>query len=132
MPKTLLALLALLAVAPAAPALAPDGPSGEMALARDQVSEAIRKYRKESDPHRRLALLTDLGEVRDPRVAVMLGEALYDRRSEMRVQAAFAILFHQSGEKVKRMMPAREVLTWAQEWWANHEADARRRARRLP
>jgi hypothetical protein len=131
MPKTLLACLALLAVVPAAPALPPDGPSGEMALPRDKVSEALRKYRRESDPNRRLVRLIDISEVRDPRVTVMLGEALYDRRPEVQVQAAFAILFHHSSEKI-RMMPARETVSWARWWWADHEADTRRRARRLP
>jgi hypothetical protein len=132
MSKTLLALATLLSVVPLASALPPEGPSGEMALARDGVSEALLKYRRESDPHRRLALLTDLAEVRDPRVAVALGQALYDRRAEVRVQAAFGILFNQSGEEVKKMMTAQAALSRAREWWAANEDDLRRRARQLP
>jgi hypothetical protein len=100
-----------------------------MALARDKVGEALRKYRRESDLHRRLALLADLAAVRDPRVAVALGQALYDPREEIRTQAAFGILFNQSGEGVKKMMTPRAALGWARDWWGAHEADLRRAAR---
>jgi hypothetical protein len=103
-----------------------------MVLARDEVPEALLKYRRESDPHRRLALLTDLAEIRDPRVAVAQGQALYDPRAEVRTQAAFGILFNQSGQEVKKMMTAHVAVNWAREWWAANEDDLRRRARQLP
>jgi hypothetical protein len=129
----LLAALAL-AVPPLSAAFAgpPEGAAGKMVLARDEVSEALAKYRHESDPHRRLALLTDLAGVRDPRVAVALGQALYDPDAELRVQAAFGILHNQVEMKHKLMMRAREAENWAREWWAKNEADLRRRAAQLP
>ena len=43
----------------------PEGVSGKMVLEQDKVSEALLKYRRGSDPSRRLALLTDLARVRD-------------------------------------------------------------------
>jgi hypothetical protein len=130
----LLAVVVLLALLSAKDAVArpPDGVPGKMVLARDDVSESLLKYRRESDPHRRLALLNDLAGVRDPRVAVALGQALYDPRSEVRVQAAFGIFFNQTGEVPKRMMTGKTAVNWAREWWAANEDDLRRRARRLP
>jgi hypothetical protein len=110
----------------------PKGASGKMVLASDEVSELLLAYRRETDPRRCLALLTDLAETRDPRVAVALGQALYDRSDHLCFQAAFGILFHQSGEKVEKMMPAPATLAWARDWWDAHKADLRRRAAKLP
>jgi hypothetical protein len=127
-------LLALLALLPMSRAVAgpPQSAPGRMVLERDEVSEALLRYRRESDPHRRLALLTDLAATHDPRVAVALGQALYDPRSEVRTQAAFGILFNQSGQKVKKMLTPHQALDWAREWWAANEDDLKRLARRLP
>jgi hypothetical protein len=132
--KTFASLALLLAVLSPADAVAgpPDGVPGKMVLAQDAVSQALAKYRRESDPHRRLALLNDLAATRDPRVAVALGQALYDPRSEMRVQAAFGIFFNQTGEVPKKMMGGTAAVNWAREWWAANEDDLRRRARQLP
>ncbi len=127
-------LVLLLAVLSPGRAVAgsPEPTSGRMVLARDAVSESLAKYRRESDPHRRLALLTDLAATRDPRVAVALGQALYDHRTEVRVQAAFGILFNQTGEKPKKMLTPNQALNWARDWWAANEDELKRRSRRLP
>jgi hypothetical protein len=133
-PLTVVLLFPVFALLSAKDAVAgpPEGVPGQMVLARDAVSEALAKYRRESDPHRRLALLTDLAATPDPRVAVTLGQALYDHRSEVRVQAAFGILFNQTGEKPKKMLTPNQTLNWARDWWAANEDDLRRRAQRLP
>lgn len=130
-PLAIVVLVALLtsSIAFAGP---PEPTSGRMVLARDAVSEALAKYRREPDPHRRLALLNDLARVRDPRVAVALGQALYDPRSEVRVQAAFGIFFNQTGEVPRKMMTGTTAVNWARDWWAANEDDLRRRSRRLP
>ena len=76
MPRTLpvLALLGLLV--PGRPALAgpPEGVSGRIVL--DEVWDGLRQYRAEKDPERRIRLLEKLAPSRDPRVAVVLGEAM--------------------------------------------------------
>lgn len=135
--KTFTAFVALLAVLPLlspGKALAgpPEGASGKMVLAQDKVSRALLNYRRESDAHRRLAMLTDLARVRDPRVAIALGKALYDPSADLRVQAAFGIFFNQTGEVPRKMMRGPEALSWARDWWDKNEPDLRRRAARLP
>jgi hypothetical protein len=130
MPKTLLGLLLVLIVAPPTLASPPDGPSGEMVLSRDKVCNLLMKLRREATSHGRVACINEVAEIRDPRVAVALGESLSDPDERVAMQAAFGIYFHQTGEKVK-MMPAKAVLAHVRGWWTEHETDLRRQARKV-
>ena len=49
------------------------------AMTFDTVADGLRKYRLEKAPERRVRLLEKLAPTRDPRVVVLLGEALEDR-----------------------------------------------------
>ncbi len=67
-----LPLLATLAMLSPGKALAgpPQGVSGKMVL--DEVSEGLRKYRRETDGKKRIKWLTKLAPSRDPRVKAAL------------------------------------------------------------
>src|SRR4051794_8005929 len=96
MPRTtaavLLAALALLTpgTAPAGP---PEGASGKMAF--DSVAAGLRKYRKETDEAKRIRWLERLAPSKDPRVAVVLGEARMEGRSRLGVEGYATDLLYQ-------------------------------------
>jgi hypothetical protein len=120
MTRTLL-LLVLLGPAPAL-AGPPERPSARMA--RDEVADALRRYQRESDPTRRRALLWQLAPVRDPRVALALGEVLASSDlpyPEISLLARFHLPEHKRGST---------DAVW--DWWRENEAELRRRARELP
>jgi hypothetical protein len=114
-------LLALLwpGVALAGP---PDRPSGRATL--DPVADALRRYRKETDPDRRRALLWKLAPVRDPRVAVALGEVLAS--ADYPFPEITLLARHHLPEDRRGSTDA----VW--DWWRANEADLRRRAEELP
>jgi hypothetical protein len=118
----LLLALPLLLAGPAAVAGPPDRPAGRMAF--DEVADGLRRYRREQDPQRRRALLWKLAPVRDPRVAVALGEVLAGSDCpypEIRFLADFHLPESKRGST---------DAVW--DWWRENEADLRRRARELP
>ena len=130
--KTFAAVL-LLVLALALPALAgpPEGVSGKMVFT-DEVAEGLRKYRQEKDATHRLAWLEKLAPLRDPRVAIALGDAMdsaEDRAgAHSLAQHAAALLndfyAHPPGFVSGPFFP--EI------WWEMHKADLRRRAKQLP
>ncbi len=128
-----LAMLALTILAPghclAGP---PEGPSGRMVLAPDEVGDGLRKYWAERDEGARIWLLSKLARSRDPRVGIALGEALGDTSYlGVRAAAAYAILYHHIGWQGGR--PGAELaIESASEWWKENKADLRRRAKGLP
>jgi hypothetical protein len=126
MKKLLVPLVLAALVAPIALAGPPEGTVGQMAL--DEVAEGLRKYRKETDPMRRLRLLERLAPTGDPRVAVALGEALSEPDPEFR---AAALVCRQYRPDFKPALPAMVHLE-AFEWWEKNEADLRRRAQQAP
>src|SRR5262249_60227214 len=73
-------LLALPAAVPPAAAGPPESVSGRMAF--DEVADGLRKYRKETDPEKRLAWLQTLGATGDPRVALALVDAANNRNGD--------------------------------------------------
>ena len=77
-----LLVLAVLALVMPGKAVAgpPEGVSGKMVLAGDEVADGLRKYRKEANLDKKVALLLDLRKTKDLRVAVALGETLDDTR----------------------------------------------------
>ncbi len=128
MSKPLGALLLLLAVAAAAPALPPDGVPGRMVL--DEVADGLRRYQKEKSPVKRVSWLRRLAPMQDPRVALVLAQALTDRSPEVRSAGAAGLLGHYA-ELITEPSPN---LTDEQEglrWWKKHEAELRRRARQF-
>lgn len=107
-----------------APAVAgpPERPAARMTF--DEVADGLRRYRRENDPDRQLFLLWKLAPVRDPRVAVVLGERL--RTSEFPYLELVLLARFQLPESKKGSTDA----VW--DWWRENEADLRRRAKELP
>src|SRR5947209_8608616 len=107
----------------------PEAMSGRMVL--DEVTDGLQRYRAEKDPGRRIQWLRRLETTREPRVGVALGEALFDPDEGVRMQAASGIVQHQTEDLINKTMTGPVSLRWARQWWAEHEADLRRRARML-
>jgi hypothetical protein len=118
----LLLTLPLIVAGPTAFAGPPDKPLAQMAF--DEVADGLRRYRRERDPTRRRALLWRLAPLRDPRVAVALGDVLAS------VEFPFpevALLAEYHLPEAKR---GSTDAVW--DWWRENEAELRRRARDLP
>jgi hypothetical protein len=106
----------------------PDRPLGKMVL--DEVADGLRRYRKETDPEKRIEWLEKLAPTRDPRVGVALGEYMADAPSG----------WVAAGDLLERYFLPRPVnVTTSQEWvlevslwWQKNKADLRRRAKQLP
>jgi hypothetical protein len=114
--------LALLALPPATRAGPPEAPSGKMV--RDDVADGLLRYRRATDPEQRRALLRQLAATGDPRVAVVLGEALAANGfayQEIVLLAEFYLPPEKRGSTDS---------VW--DWWRANEAELRRRAERLP
>jgi hypothetical protein len=124
MPRLSLLLLAvpLLGPLPAAVAGPPERPSARMAV--DAVADGLLRYRRERNPERRRALLWDLAPIRDPRVAVALGEALASCDCPF-PEVSLLARFHLPADK-------RGSTDAVWDWWRQNEADLRRRAKELP
>jgi hypothetical protein len=117
----LIALVPLFASS-AAVAGPPERPAYRMTC--DEVADGLRRYRRERDPVRRQALLWKLAPVRDPRVAVALGEVLTS--SEFAYQELVFLAEYHLPESKRGSTDA----VW--DWWRDNEAALRRRARELP
>jgi hypothetical protein len=115
-------LLALLALPPATRAGPPEAPSGKMV--RDDVADGLLRYRRTTDPERRRALLRRLAPTGDPRVAVVLGEAL----------AADGLAYPEIVLLAEFYLPSekRGSTDSVWDWWRDNEAELRRRAGQLP
>ena len=57
----------------------PEGVSGKMVLLRDDITDGLRKYRKEKELGKRIVWLEKLAPTQDPREAIALGEAMNAR-----------------------------------------------------
>jgi hypothetical protein len=143
MPKTLFVLpmvfaLSLLLMPTKAVADLPEDGSGQMVV--DEVCEAIRQYQKEKDEEKRSARLIKLGQTRDPRVAIILGEMLHGP-PHVKLMAV-VILLNFLPAPVDRLIVLEKdssvdsvVHQWyedVEQWWEKNEADLRRRAKQLP
>jgi hypothetical protein len=114
--------LPLLGTGSAAPAGPPDRPSAR--IARDEVADGLRRYRRERDPQCRRELLWELAPLADPRVALALGEVLASSDNpfpEIRLLADYHL-----PESVRGSTDA----VW--DWWCENESGLRRRARQPP
>jgi hypothetical protein len=113
----------------------PEAASGKMVF--DQVAEALRKYRREKDPEKRLAWLQTLAATGDPRVAVALVDAANNRNGDdLDCEAADVLWWHYASPDaasrrglVNHDMPPGKGF---RPWWKANEADVRRRAAQLP
>ena len=104
----------------------PEGPSGRMVL--DEVADGLQRYRQETDPQKRRRWLRGLAPTKDPRVAVVLGEALSDADPDY---LAASLLCQYYLPDYKPTSPKWAHLP-AGEWWEANEDDLRRRAKLLP
>ncbi len=141
MPKIIAAVLMLATLALLSPGRAvagpPEGVSGKMTF--DEVADALRKYRKETDEGKRMGWLWKLAPTRDPRVAVALGEAFAAGRPPRMPGAPFYVTGLDTvaamGLIENRFPPTQPPdLNWdvVRQWWRDNEADLRRRAAQLP
>ncbi len=115
-------LLTLFLLGPPAVAAPPEGLSTRMTV--DPVADGLRRYRRETDPVRRRALLRQLAPTGDPRVALALGEVLASGDfpfPEVSLLAEFYLPADKRGST---------DAVW--DWWRQNEADLRRRAKELP
>jgi hypothetical protein len=90
----------------------------------DEVADGLRRYRSERDPGRRRALLGKLAPLRDPRVAVALGETL--AASEFPYPELVLLAEYYLPDTKRGSTDS----VW--DWWRENEADLRSRARELP
>ena len=129
MPRSLSVLALFVTSVPGRPALAgpPEGVSGRMML--DEVADGLQKYRSERDENKRTWWLRKLGPTRDPRVAVVLGEAMHDRSKLVSDEAVGQLVNHFLGPQIYGLHGPREL---AEFWWKESEADLRRRAKQFP
>jgi hypothetical protein len=131
MHKTLAVLLvAAVHVVPAKAAAAPP-PAVSSKHVLEPMTEKLIRLRLESDPKRKLALVRQLGPIRDARVTVALMEIVLKARQED------ALLMYASSLLCEYHIPEKDLLpakfwTVCRLWWENNEADVRRRAKQLP
>jgi hypothetical protein len=123
-------LLAVLALLPPGKAVAgpPEGVSGKMVLAPDEVADGLRKYHKEKDHAKQVELLGRLAKTRDPRVAVELGKWLVGANRDLQFEAIGQLALHFARET--RFDNGKVINVTA--WWDANEAGLRRRAKQLP
>jgi hypothetical protein len=105
----------------------PEGVSGEMVL--DKVADGLLRYRLQTDPQKRRRWLKQLAPTKDPRVAVVLGEAL--AYADPDYLAAY-LLCQYYLSRDNPPSPKWAAYLSAAEWWDANEADLRRRAKQLP
>jgi hypothetical protein len=134
MRKVLIAVFLLL---PGQAALAgpPEGASGEMAIV-DPVADGLRKFRKEKDPDKRGELIEKLARTRDPRVALVLGEALGQgpgaRDFDNLEVPVILLAIHYVPKKGALADPLGGLSgNDVAKWWKQNEADLRRQAKQL-
>jgi hypothetical protein len=109
----------------------PDRASGKMVM--DEVSEGLRRYRRETDESKRVEWLRKLARTRDPRVGAAMGEYLSSEGSPFPHQLSVVWLL------TSHFMPSPVVyddlvaqMQAARVWWRDNEAHLRRQALRLP
>jgi hypothetical protein len=134
-------LLVLALLSPgAAVAGPPEGVSGKLKTASDEVSEGLRGYRKEKSPEKRLARLQKLAATGDPRVALALVDAANNQNGDdLDCEAADVLWWYYASPDAANHRPVAnpDIVSpppgkGFRTWWKANEADIRRRAARLP
>jgi hypothetical protein len=119
------------AVLPAA-AGPPEGVSGRMVL--DELTDKLTRLRVEKDAKRKLALVKELGPVRDARVTVAFMEIVLKAQREddpLLIDVSVLLYQYHIPDNDKISLTAIDW-TLCRQWWEKHEADVRRRAAQLP
>jgi hypothetical protein len=130
------AVVLLLAVLPLLPASrvaagAPPAASGRLVL--DPMTEKLSRLRRETDPKRKLALVKELGPVRDARVTVALMEiVLKAQREDPLLIDASCLLYQYHIPDIDKISLTAIDWTLCRQWWEKHEAEVRRRAKQSP
>jgi hypothetical protein len=129
---SLLPLLVLLVPGQVVVAGPPERVSGRMVL--DEVADGLRRYRMEKDEEKRAAWLFRLGDCRDARVVVVMGEGLSDPSEQIQHAATLGILRYADGPDYEdHLMGGPNPSTvWAKKWWRLNEAELRRQAKKPP
>jgi hypothetical protein len=102
----------------------------------DPLADELRRFRTLTNRGERIEAIRRFGKINDPRVTLILMEALQeDQRDEHRPDAA--LLFIASSMLVYYHIPEKDWLgtkywTNAIMWWESHETEVRRRASALP
>jgi hypothetical protein len=127
-------LASLLGVLELAQARLPDdGPAGTLVIV-DEIARQVRWYHQEKDPRKRAMWLGQLQSSRDPRIAVLLGEATSDPDEEI---ACFARVTLQKlyGDWPPCLDSAAEQQRQEERvimWWKTNAVRLRREANLLP
>jgi hypothetical protein len=108
----------------------PQGVKGAMTF--DAVADGLRKYAKETDQAKRIRWLERLGPTGDPRVAVALGEVIFDDPSEPAAKSAAILLAHHFAPPTSRRMTRSQEIEAGLVWWLENRDDLRRRASQMP
>ena len=99
----------------------------------DEVADGLRRYQREKDPQKQAARLTRLAAIRDPRVALALGEAfMQDNPQELRLAGIRAVVTYYARLPPEQRSDNLYAFINARAWWKENEADLRHRAAQLP
>jgi hypothetical protein len=110
----------------------------------DEVADGLRQYRKATSLAVRVKLLEKLAPTRDPRVAIVLGEAFEawvkwwrddvppDKRDEKELGVRALILLWRHFVPASGRVSGSDPELHVYRWWLKNEADLRRRAKQLP
>jgi hypothetical protein len=125
-----LPLLALLGTAPPVVAGPPEGVSGRMVL--HELTDKLTRLRVEKHTKRKLALVKELGPVRDARVRVALMEIILkaERADPLLIDVSLLLYQYHIPDNDRISLTAIDW-TLCRQWWERHEADVRRRAAQL-
>jgi hypothetical protein len=93
------------------------------------IAQNIHRYRAATNPETRAALLKELAPSRDPRAAVVLGEALKDPVLALRVIATNCLLDYYVPALVEG--GSEQQMEAALRWWKKNEARLRREAKQM-
>jgi hypothetical protein len=111
----------------------PEAASGKTVL--DEVADGLRKYRGEKDEAKRIALMVRLAATSDPRVALVLGEALDGAppaRNFANLEIPVILLAMHYVPKAAGADPLGGLSgNDVAKWWKANAADLRRRAAQL-
>jgi hypothetical protein len=97
----------------------------------DKVADGLRKYHRASSSAERIRLLQKLARVRDPRVAVALGEAAVSKDPDVS-HWAIRLVWRHYDLRPSEDSGAGLIRPLVLQWWKENGADLRRRASQLP
>jgi hypothetical protein len=132
MTRMLAAVLSLATLVVGSPQKAVAGPPPAVSdkTVLEPVTEKLTRLRLESDSKRKLALVKELGPVRDARVTVALMEiVLKAQREDPLLPDASSLLYQYHIPDSDKISLTAIDWTLCRQWGEKHEADVRRRAK---